>query len=282
MENNLKGLLIKHNVRLKKAYGQNFLTDNNLLGEIVDKAGITQSNEVLEIGCGAGALTSVLSSKAKKVIGYEIDLSLKPILNTTLKDCKNVEIIFSDIMKEKFEKVEKKFTNNYVMVANLPYYITTPIVTEFLEKSTKLDSMAIMVQEEVAERFCAKEGTAEYGAITVAINLRGSAEILKRVGREKFSPVPNVDSAVVKITIDRNKNKGVDFSAVREVVRCAFQSRRKMLVNNLINVFKLPREKVEEILIKSDIPITARGETLSAEQFIILSNNIKEYINGIQ
>ena len=106
--------------------------------------------------------------------------------------------------------------------------------------------------------------------------------MLFRSGREKFSPVPNVDSAVVKITIDRNKNKGVDFSAVREVVRCAFQSRRKMLVNNLINVFKLPREKVEEILTKSDIPLTARGETLSAEQFIILSNNIKEYINGIQ
>ena len=274
MESNLKGLLIKHNVTLKKAFGQNFLTDKNLLNEIVDKAGITKSDEVLEIGCGAGALTVALSNKAKRVVGYEIDTTLKPILSTTLKDCKNVEINFIDIMKEKVEKVEKKFKDNYVMTANLPYYITTPIVTEFLEKSTKLTAMSIMVQEEVANRFCAKEGTSDYGAITVAINLRGKAEIIKRVNREMFSPVPNVDSAVVKITIDREKNKNVNLSRVRDVVRCAFQSRRKMLVNNLINTFKLSRERAEEVLTKSNISLTARGETLSAEQFIILAENL--------
>ncbi len=275
MEQNLKGLLIKHNVTLKKAFGQNFLTDKNLLNEIVEKAEIKETDEVLEIGCGAGALTLALSNKAKRVVGYEIDNTLKPILSTTLKDCKNVEINFSDIMKEKVERVEKKFKNSYVMTANLPYYITTPIVTEFLEKSTKLTSMSIMVQEEVANRFCAKEGTSDYGAITVAINLRGSAKIIKRVPREMFSPVPNVDSAVVKITIDREKNKNVNLSAVRDVVRCAFSSRRKMLINNLINGFKLSRAKVEEILTKSNISLTARGETLSAEQFIILAENLK-------
>lgn len=281
MENNLKKSLSDKGFQLKKKFGQNFLSDSDLLNEIVLKAGVDENTTVLEIGCGAGALTKVLAKKAKKVIGYEIDEKLKPILKENLEGIENVEIVFGDIMKERVSNVEKKIGGEYIMVANLPYYITTPIVTEFLEKSVNLKSMSIMVQEEVANRFSAKNGTAEYGAITVAIKLRGEAKIIERVGREKFTPIPNVDSAVVRIDIDKEKNKDVDLLKVRDAVRCGFSSRRKMLVNNLMNTFKINRERAERILKNSNIALTARGEILTAEEYIKLSTEIeKEIKNG--
>ncbi len=275
MEKDIKGILKSHNFSFKKCFGQNFLTDKELLFNIVKKAGVNASVNVLEIGTGAGTLTSFLCENAKFVLGYEVDQTLKPILNETLSSYNNYEIVFKDIMKEDLHVLEKKLGNNYIMVANLPYYITTPIVLRFLEEAKSITSLVVMVQKEVAERFCAKEGTADYGAITIAINLRGSARIIEYVGREKFSPPPNVDSAVVKIDIDKEKNKDVDLSAVREVVRVAFSSRRKMLVNNLMNGYKMTRLEAEEILIKSNIQLSARGEVLSAEDFINLSKNIK-------
>lgn len=280
MEKDLRQILRKHGFSFKKAFGQNFLTDENLLGEIVEKAGVTKEDVVLEIGLGAGALTRELCKKAKKVVGYEIDKNLKPVLAETLEEYDNVEIVFSDIMKEKITEVEKRLGGKYIMVANLPYYITTPIVMEFLEKAKKLKAMVIMVQEEVAERFASKSGTSDYGAITVAINLRGNASIVMRVGREKFTPAPNVDSAVVKIDIEDGKTDGVDLLAVREVVRIAFANRRKMLVNNLMNGFKLSRSYAETVLINANIPLTARGETLSSDEFIKLSEEIKKVRNG--
>lgn len=280
MDNDLKRNLVNNGFVLKKKYGQNFLSDEKLLNEIVDKSGIDEDTVVLEIGCGAGALTSVLAGKAKKVYGYEIDEKLKPILENVLSPYSNVEITFKDVMKEKISDVEKKIGGKYVMVANLPYYITTPIVTEFLEKSKNLTSMSIMVQEEVANRFSAKNGTSDYGAITVAIDLRGSAEIILKVGREKFTPVPNVDSAVVRIDIDRSKNVGVDLTKVRDAVRCGFSSRRKMLVNNLMNTYKTDRKTAEGILLKANISLTARGEVLTANDYINLSKAIGESINA--
>ncbi len=271
MENNLKSLLRQHQMQLKKAYGQNFLTDTLLLDEIVEKAGVTQNDIVLEIGCGAGALTQALAKKAKKVVGYEIDKDLKPVLNQTLSDFNNVEIVFNDVMKVELCEIEKKLGGEYVLVANLPYYITTPIVMRFIENSFNLKAMVIMVQEEVAYRFSAKESTSDYGAITVGINLRGSAEVVLRVPREKFTPAPNVDSAVVKIDVDSNKFQEVDFAKVRSVVRVAFSSRRKMLVNNLMNGFKLARFQAEKVLNVSKLPLTCRGENLTAEDYVRLS-----------
>ncbi len=280
MEKDLRQILRKHGFSFKKAFGQNFLSDESLLQEIVNKAGVGKDDTVLEIGLGAGALTRELCKKAKRVVGYEIDKNLKPVLAETLEEFNNVEIVFSDVMKEKIGEVEKKLGGEYIMVANLPYYITTPIVMEFLEKAKNLKAMVIMVQEEVAERFASKSGTSDYGAITVAINLRGSANIVMRVGREKFTPSPNVDSAVVKIDIDKGKTDGVDLNAVREVVRIAFSNRRKMLVNNLMNGFKISREDAEKVLLSSNISLTARGEVLSAEEFIKLSDEIKKVKNG--
>lgn len=271
---NLKSLLSRHNLTLKKAFGQNFLSDNALLSEIVQKAGVTENDTVLEIGCGAGALTKELGLKAKKVVGYEIDTRLKPLLNEVLSDYKNVEIVFEDVMKQKLSDVEKKLGGEYIMVANLPYYITTPIVMRFIEEAKNIKAMVIMVQEEVAYRFASEKSTADYGAITVGINLRGSAEVILKVPREKFTPAPNVDSAVVKILIDKTKFSNVNFNAVRNVVRCAFSSRRKMLVNNLMNVFKLSRADAESAITLAGLDLTVRGENLSAEEYVTLTEKL--------
>ncbi|MBQ7339633.1 MAG: ribosomal RNA small subunit methyltransferase A [Clostridia bacterium] len=273
---NLNKVLQKHGFYFKKAYGQNFLTDTALLDDIVEKSMVNSDDVVLEIGCGAGALTRALAKKVKKVVGYEIDQKLKPVLEETLGEFNNVEIVFGDILKQNLELVEKKLGEKYVMVANLPYYITTPIVMEFLEKAKNIKAMVIMVQEEVANRFSAVKGTADYGAITVAINLRGSASIIKMVGREKFTPMPNVDSAVVKIDIEEGKTDGIDLLAVRNAVRCGFSNRRKMLVNNLMNTYKISRAQAEKVLIECDISLTARGETLDYLEYIKLSNKLKE------
>lgn len=271
MEKPLKLLLAQHGLNLKKAYGQNFLTDENLLADIVEKAGVTQNDTVLEIGCGAGALTRVLATSAKNVVGYEIDQRLKPLLKETVGEFSNVEIVFGDIMKQKIAEVENKLGGEYIMVANLPYYITTPIVMQFIENAKNIKAMVIMVQEEVAYRLSAKASTSDYGAITVAINLRGKAEVVLRVPRDKFTPPPNVDSAVVKIEIEKGKFSGADFSVVRDIVRCGFQSRRKMLVNNLMNVYKLSRVDAEKWLIDSGVETTVRAENLTAEDYVKLS-----------
>ena len=158
------------------------------------------------------------------------------------------------------------------------YYITTPIVMNFLENAKKVKSLVIMVQEEVAKRFSASPSSPDYGAITVGINLRGSAEIIKRVGREMFTPMPNVDSAVVKISVDDEKYQGIDKTAVRDAVRIAFSSRRKMLVNNLMNTLKIERSLAENVLNLANIDLKARGETLSVDQYISLSKAIKELV----
>ncbi len=276
MENSLKNLLREHQMSLKKAFGQNFLTDTFLLDDIVEKSGVTDKDTVLEIGCGAGALTTALAKKAKNVVGYEIDKDLKPVLNQTLDGLDNVEIVFNDVMKVELSEIEKKLGGEYILVANLPYYITTPIVMRFIENSTKIKAMVIMVQEEVAYRFSALPGSSDYGAITVGINLRGNAEVILKVPREKFTPAPNVDSAVVKILIDFDKFKGVDFSKVRNVVRVAFSSRRKMLVNNLINGFNITRSEAETALNNSGLSLTVRGENLSAEEYVNLTNELEK------
>ncbi len=276
MENNLKTLLSSHQFNFKKAYGQNFLTDKVLLSQIAEKAGVNKDISVVEIGCGAGALTAELAKKAKMVYGYEIDVKLKPVLEDVLSEFENVNITFADVMKEKMSELEKKVGGDYLLVANLPYYITTPVIMNFLENAKNMRSMTVMVQKEVADRLCSKEHSGDYGAITVAINLRGSAKIIEYVGREMFTPMPNVDSAVVKIDIEKDKFKGVDFEKVRDVVRCAFISRRKMLVNNLMNYYKISRIEAENFLQNAGLSLTCRGEELTAEQFVELSGVISK------
>lgn len=275
MEKSVKAQLGEYGFKFKKAFGQNFLSDPFVLGEIAEKAGVNENSVVLEIGCGAGALTKELAARAKKVVGYEIDERLKPVLKDALSGFDNTEVIFGDVMKRKLADIEKRLGESYVLVANLPYYITTPIIMNFLENGENVSSMTVMVQKEVAERLAAKPRTSDYGAITVGINLRGEAKIVMQVPREKFTPVPNVDSAVVRIDIDKNKFAKVDKSAVRELVRKAFTSRRKTLVNNISSGYGTSKESAAKLLEKCGISPTARAEELSAEQFVLLSEAIK-------
>ena len=273
----LRLTLQKYGFHFKKQFGQNFISDGNLLSSIVSASGVDENTTVVEIGCGAGTLTRALAEKAKKVYAFDIDKDLQPVLAETLKGLENVEVIFHDFNKIDLKEFEREI-GEYTVVANLPYYITTPLVTKLLEESEKVEGISVMVQEEVAERFCAKENTSEYGSITAAIALKGTAKIVKRVSRNMFYPRPNVDSAVVKITFERGRLGAVDEKIYRDTVRSAFLNRRKTLENNLVNSFSFTRERAKEILQKAEIDEKARGETLSPQRLAILSNVIKEYL----
>ena len=271
----LKSILTRHGFHFKKQFGQNFISDTNLLESIVTASGIDENTTVVEIGCGAGTLTRALAEKAKKVYAFDVDTALQPVLAETLAGLDNVEVIFRDFTKVNLPQLDKEI-GEFTVVANLPYYITTPLITKLLEESEKVQGISIMVQEEVAERFCAKENTAEYGSITAAIALKGEAKIVKRVSRNLFYPRPNVDSAVVKITFDRGRVAVKSEKAYRQTVKCAFLNRRKTLENNLVNFFKLTREQAKAVLSSAGIDEKARGETLSPQRLAILADALVE------
>ena len=267
----LRSTLQKHGFQFKKQFGQNFISDTNLLNAIVTASGIDEHTTVVEIGCGAGTLTRAIAQKAKKVYAFDVDKDLQPVLAETLAGLDNVEVIFRDFNKVDLAELEEEI-GEYTVVANLPYYITTPLVTKLLEESKKVQGLSIMVQEEVALRFCAKENTPEYGSITAGIALKGEAKIVKSVSRNMFYPRPNVDSAVVKITFDRGRIAVKSEKAYRQAVKCAFLNRRKTLENNLVNSFSLSREQAKLVLAKTGIDEKARGETLSPTQFALLAD----------
>lgn len=272
----IRDVLKKHGFTFKKSLGQNFLTDENLLDSIAEAAGIGKNDTVVEIGCGAGTLTRALSKLAGRVYAYEIDRDLRPVLAETLAGCENTEVIFRDFSKENLGELYREI-GEYTVVANLPYYVTTPIVTRLLEEVAGVRGVCVMVQQEVAERFAAKEDTPEYGAITAAIALRGTAKIVKKVGRNMFYPAPNVDSAVVKIDFTENALPVKDKDMYRKTVRCAFLNRRKTLENNLMKSFSFSRETAAEILNRAGVEEKARGETLSPKRLAALSDILCEY-----
>ena len=269
-------ILNKHNFKFNKSFGQNFIFDKNFLRSIVDDS--DDNSLVLEIGPGAGTLTSILCEKAKKVTCFEIDKNLKPILEENLQDYNNYEIVWGDILNFSIDEIESHFSEEYIMVANLPYYITTPIIFKFLESATKLKSMTIMVQYEVAERLVAKPGTKEYGAITPAIDYRANAKIIKKVNRNMFTPAPNVDSAIVRIEFQKDKYLIDNTKVLDDTIKAVFAMRRKTIENNLKSYFKLSGDIIKEILNISGIIPTIRGEKLSTEELVKLSNVINKYI----
>lgn len=269
----LQGLLARHGFNFKKQFGQNFISDGNLLRAIVDLSGIDKDTTVVEIGCGAGTLTRVLSERAKRVVAYEIDRALKPVLAESLRGCENTEVRFADFSKVNLHALEKEI-GEYVVVANLPYYITTPLITRFLDEGQKVKRLVVMVQEEVADRLCATADTPEYGAITAALALRASAKVVKRVSKTMFHPRPQVDSAVVRIDFEDGRLPVKDIATYRLTVRAAFLNRRKTLENNLMRSFNVSRETAQEILASAGVPDKARGETLSPERLALLSDII--------
>ncbi len=271
----LKNIIQKSGFRFNKRFGQNFIDDNSLLNRIADAASLSKDDVVVEIGVGGGTLTRVLSERCKKVIGYEIDKNLVPVLSQTLSGVENAEVVFHDFMKESVDEVKKIAGDNFTVVANLPYYITSPVVMRLLEEFPCCKRIVVMIQKEVAKRFTAKENTSDYGSITAAIDYYASSKYCFEVGRENFYPVPNVDSAVVRLD-RRDKYQVKSERAFKEVLRISFLSRRKTLANNLINVLKIDRPAAESVLEKANIDLSLRGEVLSTAQFISLADVLFE------
>ena len=274
----VKEILKDNNFKFQKNFGQNFITDLNLLKAIVDDAGITKDDVVVEVGPGAGTLTRELGIKAGKVYAFEIDKNLEPILNETLNGIDNVQVIFKDIQKVKEEELLDIIeTKDYKVVANLPYYITTPIIMRFLEGKVLPKSITIMVQKEVAQRLCAKKDTQEFGAITLAIELEGDAKYVRDVSRKMFTPEPNVDSAIVRIDIN-DKYKDVDKKSVKKLIHTAFLMRRKTLINNIEAGYKLDKASVAKMLNSLNINEKVRGEALGIDEYIKIAKGLDELL----
>ena len=271
-------ILKKHGFTFKKSLGQNFLIDANILNRIVDGAGVDKTVGVIEIGPGIGSLTEALAKKAKKVISFEIDGRLLPILAETLSAYNNVEIINNDILKVDVDNIiaEKMSDCDKVMVvANLPYYITTPILTHLIENTEKIDGYVVMMQREVANRLNAKVGTKDYNSLTILLNYYTDVEYLFTVPKKVFVPAPNVESAVVKIMTKEKKEFEVDQKFFK-FVRSCFVQRRKTLLNNLISSYgKDKKQDLQASCFDSEIEATRRSETLTLTEFYNLYNNLK-------
>lgn len=274
---NVKDILISKGFHYNKALGQNFITDGNLLSAIVSDSGVDSGDTVVEIGTGAGTLTRAIAAKAKKVFSFELDKNLISVLDLSLKGLDNVEVIFKDVLKMTDGELKEIVGGEFKVVANLPYYVTTPMIMRFLESGLDVKSITVMVQKEVADRFIATVGSKEYAAVSLAVQMRGEARVTRIVGRQMFFPMPNVDSAVVKIDVDKNKLHGVDLSALSRLVRISFAMRRKMLTNNLMSGYGLSRKKAIDVLLKADISPTVRGEALSLDQYVKVLNVLKDF-----
>lgn len=269
-------ILQEHHFQFKKQFGQNFITDTNLLHSIVQLAGIDKNSTVVEVGVGAGTLTAMLAEYAKSVYAFEIDKTLQPILERTLAKYDNIHLQFKDFLKVDLQAFEANLPP-YTVVANLPYYITTPLIMQFIEKSTKVQKLYVMVQLEVAERICSTEKTGDYGAITAILAQCSQAKIIKKVPRQLFTPMPNVDSAVLELIYIPNKIPVQNLNIYKKTVKAAFANRRKMLVNNLQQAFSLTKQECISLLQEANLSIDIRGEALSPQQFATLADILFAY-----
>lgn len=272
-----KAIIDSYSFNFQKKFGQNFLVDSNVLENIIEKAGITEDDLVLEIGPGIGTMTQYLCESAREVVAIEIDETLIPILNYTLEDYDNVEIINDDALKTDIEKIVKKKNGGkpIKVVANLPYYITTPIIMGLLEGKAPIESITIMVQKEVAERMQTGPGSKDYGALSLAVQYYADAKILMTVPASCFMPRPKVDSSVIKLDIyDKPPVDVCDEEMMFKIIRASFNQRRKTLVNGLKNASNLPftKEEIEESIEKLGEDVRVRGEKLTLEQFAKLTN----------
>lgn len=277
-------ILKKYGLNMKKSLGQNFLIEPSILTNMLEAADIDKDTCVIEIGPGIGALTERLARAAKKVVAFEVDERLKPILKTELADYDNITVIFQDILQanvrdiiaEHFEEGDR-----IVVAANLPYYITTPIIMNFIEANLPIDTFVMMMQKEVAQRMTAQPSSKNYGSLTIAIDYYTEAEIATIVPRRVFVPQPNVDSAVLKLSRrDEVKVAVEDEKLFFQLTRGSFQQRRKTLWNNLLSLFG-KTDDVKDMLTASleaaGIEASRRAETLSIEEFANLANQITAY-----
>lgn len=257
----------------KKKFGQNFLKDENILRNIITKSEVDKDTLVIEIGIGAAYLTYYLSETSKNVLGYEIDETLKDIIDEQLKDKDNVEIIYNDFLKTNpIDDIKKYDFKKLYVIANLPYYITTPIITKLIEDKLPIEKIVVMVQKEVGDRFNAKPNSKEYNSLTIFLNYYFEIRKLMDVSRNSFVPKPNVDSVIIEFK-RVNKYKANNEELFFKIVRDSFKFKRKNLRNNLKGY---DLDKINIILNKIGKDLTVRAEALTIDDFIFISNNYEE------
>ena len=275
-----KEVVNKHNFKFSKSLGQNFLIDDNVIDRILEGARLSETDRIIEVGPGIGTLTREMGKVAENVVAIEIDKTLIPILKETLADLDNVEVVNEDILKVDVQGlINEKLNGGPVkLVANLPYYITTPIVMKFLEEDIPVTDIVVMVQKEVADRMNAKPSTKDYGALSVAVQYYCDTEIVAKAPRHMFVPQPNVDSIVIGLHVRDEKkyvvdNEDIFFKTVKE----SFGQRRKTLLNSLGGLGFLSKDQIREALQAANIDEKRRGETLSIDEFANLSNEINKF-----
>ena len=277
-----KEVVQKHNFKFSKSLGQNFLIDTNVIDRILEGARVTEGDYVIEVGPGIGTLTKEMGRTAEKVVAIEIDKTLIPILEETLADFPNIEVINQDILKVDVQELVKEKLNGgpVKLIANLPYYITTPIVMKFLEEDIPVTDIVVMVQKEVADRMNAKPNTKDYGALSVAVQYYCDTEIVAKAPRHMFMPQPNVDSTVIGLHVREEKKYNVDNEDIFfKTVKASFGQRRKTLLNSLGGLGFLSKDQIKVALQEANIDEKRRGETLSIEEFASLSNAVNRIHN---
>ena len=275
-----KEVVNKHNFKFSKSLGQNFLIDDNVIDRILEGARLSETDRIIEVGPGIGTLTREMGKVAENVVAIEIDKTLIPILKETLADLDNVEVVNEDILKVDVQGlINEKLNGGPVkLVANLPYYITTPIVMKFLEEDIPVTDIVVMVQKEVADRMNAKPSTKDYGALSVAVQYYCDTEIVAKAPRHMFVPQPNVDSIVIGLHVRDEKKYVVDNEEIFfKTVKASFGQRRKTLLNSLGGLGFLSKDQIKEALQAANIDEKRRGETLSIDEFANLSNEINKF-----
>lgn len=281
LEQETRYILNKYNAHANKGYGQNFLIDQNVVDGIIEKAEVNKDDLIIEIGPGLGNLTSPLLENAGKVICIELDPKMVSILTDRFSLYNNFELINDDVLKVDLNKIIEENSNfkSAKVVANLPYYITTPIIMKLLEDKLNLESITVMVQKEVAERLADRPGGKEVGSITYSINYYTNPEIIISVPRDSFIPAPNVDSAVIKLDVLKEpKVKVLDEELFFKIIKFSFLQKRKTLINSLSNSGLMPKDLLEEMLNDLGIDLRVRAEQLSLEEFAKMTDYIKTNI----
>lgn len=277
-----KEVVQKHNFKFSKSLGQNFLIDTNVIDRILEGARVQEGDYVIEVGPGIGTLTKEMGRTAEKVVAIEIDKTLIPILEETLADFPNIEVINQDILKVDVQELVKEKLNGgpVKLIANLPYYITTPIVMKFLEEDIPVTDIVVMVQKEVADRMNAQPNSKDYGALSVAVQYYCDTEIVAKAPRHMFMPQPNVDSTVIGLHVREEKKYNVDNEDIFfKTVKASFGQRRKTLLNSLGGLGFLSKDQIKVALQEANIDEKRRGETLSIEEFASLSNAVNKIHN---
>lgn len=275
----IKEILSRHGFTFSKGLGQNFLINPSVCPRMAKECGVDSESGVIEIGPGIGILTKELSKAAKKVVSIELDKRLLPVLDETLADCENVKIINDDVLKAPLKKIiSDEFAGMDVYVcANLPYYITSPVIMRLLEEELPVKAITVMVQKEAAERICAQVGTRQCGAVTVGVNFYANPKMIFSVSPGSFLPAPKVESSVMRLELHNNppvehKYKSMFF----KIVKAAFGQRRKTLLNALSSGLNSSKDDLKEAFVLADIPQNSRAEQLSIEEFAALARVLKE------